>query len=553
MPGTTPAGILIVEDEAIVARDIQQTLAEQGYDPFAIAASAVEALSHSRDRCPDLVLMDIRIKGPDDGIVLAAALRERFSAPIVYLTAHADDAMLERAKSTEPYGYLIKPVKPAELKSTIEMALYKHRAERRLRERERFAALGTMAAGVAHELNNPLTVVVANAELVAHELERQRTHRKSVAPSQTDDGRRLDDTIDAHSDLRSAATRIARVISDIQSFSQAPPRSVQRANVTRAVERALRSTRAEIRSRARLLKRLSRVPDVRLDEERLVEVLVNLLSNAAQAIPPGYRRDNQISISTRDDLAGQVVIEVCDSGCGMSLDVQERIFEPFFTTRSVGAGKGLGLSVCHGLVTAVGGRLGVQSRVNQGSTFTVLLPALDQDAPSSVVDRASRWLRGKATPSSAPSSSALSSAPSSPVLASPVSRIRILAIDDEPVLLRSIRRMLIEHDVTCVEGARSALRLLEGGAKYDLILSDVMMPGMTGIDFYEELSRTRPEDAHKVVFVTGGTLNSKVSSFLWSVPNSRLDKPFGAEDVRRIIRNLAERDGRAEAVPGGAP
>jgi signal transduction histidine kinase len=538
MPGTTPAAILIVEDEAIVARDIQQTLAEQGYDPFAIAASAAEALSHSWQRCPDLVLMDIRIKGPDDGIVLAAALRERFAAPIVYLTAHADDATLERAKSTEPYGYLIKPVKPAELKSTIEMALYKHRAERRLRERERFAALGTMAAGVAHELNNPLAVVVANAELVAHELERQRTDQKSGALSQTDDGQRLDDTIDAQSDLRSAATRIARVISDIQSFSQAPPRSLQRANVKRAVERALRSTRAEIRPRARLVKRLSRVPDVKLDEERLVEVLLNLLSNAAQAIPPGHPRDNQISIATRDDPAGQVVIEVCDSGCGMSLEVQERIFEPFFTTKAVGAGKGLGLSVCHGIVTAAGGRLGVQSRVNQGSTFTALLPALDEDAPSSVVDRASRWLRGKST-TSAPLSS--------------VARIRILAIDDEPVLLRSIRRLLVEHDVTCVESARSALQLLEDGARYDLILSDVMMPGMTGIDFYEELARTRPEDARKVVFVTGGTLNSKVSSFLWSVPNSHLAKPFGAEDVRRIIRNLSERDGRTEAAPGSAP
>src|SRR5688572_9651243 len=112
MPGSARASILIVEDEAIVAEDIRQTLLNQGYDPFAVAASAEEAISHSLERCPDLVLMDIRIQGPFDGIAAAAALRERFDTPIVYLTAHADNRTLARAKSIDPYGYLIKPVKP---------------------------------------------------------------------------------------------------------------------------------------------------------------------------------------------------------------------------------------------------------------------------------------------------------------------------------------------------------------------------------------------------------------------------------------------------------
>jgi AmiR/NasT family two-component response regulator len=183
-----PASILIVEDEAIVAQDLRQTLLEQGFDAFAVASSAEEALARAADKRPDVVLMDIRINGGTDGIATARALRERFGTPVIYLTAHADAGTLERAKSTEPSGYLLKPVKSSELKISIELALHKQSSltrlqrtaedERRTHERidsvERLASLARMAAGVAHQINNPLSVVLANAELVARELERRR-------------------------------------------------------------------------------------------------------------------------------------------------------------------------------------------------------------------------------------------------------------------------------------------------------------------------------------------------------------------------------------------
>jgi two-component system cell cycle sensor histidine kinase/response regulator CckA len=130
--------VLIVEDERIIARDLQQTLAAMGYDAFAIASSADEALSRASERCPDLVLMDIRIKGPRDGIETATLLRGRFGVPVVYLTAHADEATIQRAKHSEPYGYLMKPARSAELRSTIEISIHKHGAEKQLRDRERW-------------------------------------------------------------------------------------------------------------------------------------------------------------------------------------------------------------------------------------------------------------------------------------------------------------------------------------------------------------------------------------------------------------------------------
>jgi len=132
---STAKTILVVEDERIVARDLQHVLSGFGYSVPATAASSEDAMRLAAEKCPDLVLMDIRIKGQRDGIETAAILRERFGVPIVYLTAHADDDAVAQAKKTEPYGYLIKPVRADELRSTIEIALYKHEMERRLRER----------------------------------------------------------------------------------------------------------------------------------------------------------------------------------------------------------------------------------------------------------------------------------------------------------------------------------------------------------------------------------------------------------------------------------
>src|ERR1043165_1408870 len=130
--------VLIVEDERIFAEDLQDSLTELGYDAFAIASSADEAVEQIAERCPDIVLMDIRIKGALDGIETAALLRKQFDVPVIYLSANTDRATLMRANTTQPYGYLLKPVKEAELLSALEVSLHRHAVERRLRQRERW-------------------------------------------------------------------------------------------------------------------------------------------------------------------------------------------------------------------------------------------------------------------------------------------------------------------------------------------------------------------------------------------------------------------------------
>jgi signal transduction histidine kinase len=528
-PAHAPA-ILIVEDEAIVAYDIQQTLLDLGYDAFAIAASADEAIARAEARRPELVLMDIRLKGNQDGISAALTLRKRFGAPVIYLTAHADDRTIERAKISEPYGYLLKPVSAPELKSVIELSLYKHARERQDQRRademraeeatqavaERLSSLGTMAAGVAHQLNNPLAVVVANAELVATQLKRQVLELRSGKVSAG--AERLDEALEVQAELQAAANQIARVVADVRAFARPAATPAGVGDVVSALDWALGECAQSIAERARLIKRVEAVPNVKIEHHRLRQVLLQLVTNAAQAITPGRPAGNELCVVVRAEPEQRVSIEVSDTGSGMRPEVLEHVFEPFFTTRSLGHGAGLGLSVCHGVVSAAGGSLSARSEPGRGSVFRLVLQAVAASSVSGVRPR--------------------SLSPGPP---QPATRRRVLVIDDEPALLRSMRRILSEHEVVCADSARQALRLLDDGARFDVIVSDLMMPGMTGIELYDELRERHPEAARRVVFVTGGTLSTKVDAFLCSIPNKRLEKPFVADDLRRTIVEMLGR------------
>src|SRR6185369_2574997 len=340
--------VLIVEDEQIVALDLQQTLEGLGYEALAIAATADEAISRVNERRPDLVLMDIRIKGKRDGIEVAQELSTRFSIPVVFLTAHADAGTVERAKLVEPSGYLVKPVKVAELHTVIELSLYKHQVAAHLRElqkqlefADRLASLGTMAAGVAHEINNPLAVVMANAAFLAEDL-------GTFDPAVPTDGRERDKILASIADIQSAAKRMERIVSDLRAFSQ--PKGASQLNeptdVRRCIEWAVRATAHEYRHRAKLTTEIAALPPLDADEMKLGQVLINLLLNAAHSIAPGNADRNEVNVSARTDPRGRALIEVRDTGSGIPDALRERIFEPFFSTKAPGTGTGLGLSIC---------------------------------------------------------------------------------------------------------------------------------------------------------------------------------------------------------------
>jgi nitrogen-specific signal transduction histidine kinase/CheY-like chemotaxis protein len=381
--------------------------------------------------------------------------------------------------------------------------------QKRLELADRLASLGTMAAGVAHEINNPLAVVVANATFLAEDL-------SELGRSDPSDAERLDGMAATIADLRSAADRIGRIAADLRAFSVPAVKTDQteQTDIRQCIEWAMRATAHEFRHRATLTTDIAAVPPVNVDEMRLGQVLINLLVNAAHAIPPGAADRNQVTVAAQTDTSGRAVIEVRDTGAGISSSVIEHIFEPFFTTKPAGQGSGLGLSICHGLIVAMGGEIQVDSTPDKGTVFRVLLPVAMPRAPSTAPPIAQ-------TP--------------------PPVRGRVLVIDDEEMILRVLTRILHDQDVHCTASAQEALSLLDSGQEFDLILSDLMMPTMTGMQFYEILLERHPELATRVVFMTGGVITPNVNAFLQSVSNPRLEKPFdGASLVKMVRTRVAE-------------
>jgi PAS domain S-box-containing protein len=368
---------------------------------------------------------------------------------------------------------------------------------------ERLVSVGTLAAGVAHEINNPLGYVMSNLDMLIEEI-------RALAGGSSSG--RMKELEEMALDAREGSERVRKIVRGLKTFSR--PEAERRAvmDVRPALELAVNMAFNEIRHRARLVKDYGDAPLVEVDDARLGQVFINLLVNAAQAIPEGHVDENEIRIMTSTDRAGRAVIDIRDTGPGMGEAVRERIFEPFFTTKAIGVGTGLGLSICHNIVASMGGEISVQSAPGRGSTFRVVLPAASvQRLADHATAPSNRAIQRKAT---------------------------LLVVDDEAAVGMALRRVLRDHDVTVVTKVKDALDLFRAGKRFDVIFSDLMMPEMTGMDFHAELARLSPEDAGRMVFVTGGAFTSAATEFLDRVANERLEKPFNAKEVRDLVQRL---------------
>ncbi len=237
----------------------------------------------------------------------------------------------------------------------------RRRIEQQLQLADRIASVGTLAAGVAHEINSPLTYVLANLELVSDQLQELDDDRLKQARTL------LEET-------REGALRISNILRDLKVFARPDEQRVTEVDVRTVIEMVSKMAMSEIKNRARFVTEFSPVPKVHANPSHLNQVFLNLLVNAAHAIPFGNVKGNEVRVTTSVDGAGHVVIEVADTGSGIDFDVIDRIFDPFFTTKDQRLGSGLGLSICHGLVTGMGGEITVDSIVGEGTTFRVVLP-----------------------------------------------------------------------------------------------------------------------------------------------------------------------------------
>jgi PAS domain S-box-containing protein len=379
---------------------------------------------------------------------------------------------------------------------------------------DRMASIGTLAAGVAHEINNPLAAVIANLEFIADTL---APDAKSLGEStgQGSEGRLREQLTGPVADARDAAERVRVIVRDLKVFSRSPADEARGpVNVEGVMESSLRMAWNEIRHHAVLLKQYDAVPEVEGNEARLGQVFVNLLVNAAQSLATETAERNEVTVRTRLEGA-RVIIEVGDNGPGIQPAIIARIFDAFFTTKPVGTGTGLGLAICQRIVTDMGGELTVASTVGIGTVFRVALPVVDAEqyrspAPAMV-----------------------------PLVAA--SRGRLLVVDDEPAVLRSVSRMLSrDHEVVALNDAREALALCVEGATFDLILCDLMMPHMTGMDLYRELLRVAPQQAERMIFVTGGAFTQAAQRFLADTTRQHVEKPFDFADLRAIVQRHLE-------------
>ncbi|HET9626693.1 MAG TPA: ATP-binding protein [Kofleriaceae bacterium] len=379
----------------------------------------------------------------------------------------------------------------------------RHRLRAQLMVSDRMASLGTLAAGIAHEINNPLSYVLGNLQMMKESL---------VTGGELLRGPELATAIH---DANDGAQRVRKIVQGLRSFSRAEEETRVQLAISDVIGAAIRLTANEVKHRAQLVCQLGATPKVVADDGRLTQVFINLIVNAAHAIPEGAWNDHRITVRTFTDDQGHAVIEIEDTGCGMSLEVQARAFDPFFTTKDVGSGTGLGLSICHGIIGALGGQIAIDSATGRGTRIRVVLPPAP--VPEPAVARV-------ATPSQSPVAH----------------RLRVLVVDDEPLVSDMLARVLRkDHEVVAVACGRSALDQIEGGTWFDAIVSDVMMPNMNGIELLDALVQLDPVQANRLIFLSGGVFTPETRARLDALGTLQLEKPISPKELRSAVMSVA--------------
>jgi two-component system, cell cycle sensor histidine kinase and response regulator CckA len=637
--------ILIVEDEGIIAADIQSRLERLGYKVPAIARSGEEALLFARSTPFDLVLMDIRLKGDIDGIATAQTMKTELEMPVVYITAHADEETINRATRTEPFGYILKPIRDSELRSAVQISIHKHEMERRLRTSEawlattlrsigegviatntdgevvfmnpvaeqltgwsgtdahgrllmevlalheestgapaenpivdllaaeapgapsrtnraytlasrtgasatielacfenrsdellgailvlrdiggrrdlerrvmqsqRMEAIANLAAGLAHDFNNQLTVILGCADELCESLPgaaRDRAfeikHAGSLATALT--SQLL--TLSRHQGMRPEPLNVNEAIAEMQP----------------AISSALGRMRILTTNLGPNLGR------VRADRNQLKQVLLNLSLNARDAMPLGG--ELRMETSNMDIQAGSPKAElfppgpyvrllVSDCGEGMDQDTLARIFEPFFTTKKPGFGTGLGLSMAHSIVVQSGGYITARSEVGLGTAFEILLPRLPAfQKLRDLEGHQSHAAGADATPT-------------------------ILLVEDEENVRRTMHKLFEQEGYRLLEardGEEAEVIAERYGEPIHILVTDVVMPGITGPQLAERLAAIRPDI--KVLFVSGYPHDIFQGEGTPNRQRNFLPKPFSAAELLGRVRALL---GAAAPVP----
>jgi PAS domain S-box-containing protein len=402
----------------------------------------------------------------------------------------------------------------------------RRRLQASLAQSERLASMGMLAAGVAHELNNPLVYVLYNLESLAGDLPPiadavRRCHaaleeRIGQAALRELLGREFtpaifEELLELAEAAVEGARRIKEITTGLATFSRVEQDELSEVKIGHAVECAVNMAHNELKYRARLVQDLGEVPPVVASEGQISQVFLNLLINAAQAIDEGDVQGNEIRVRTWVE-GDHACAEVSDTGRGIPREEMDRIFEPFFSTKGVGEGSGLGLAICRDIVTGLGGKIDVTSEVGRGSRFTVRLPvrAEARAARAVAVSRAE----------------------------GPAVHGRVLIVEDDEAVRAALGRMLGSHEVVSVASGEDGQSLLREDQAFDVIICDMMMPRMSGVDLHEWLAGQNPALAERVIFITGGAFTPRARAYLNRVENPTIKKPFDTPALKAMVSEM---------------
>ncbi len=402
----------------------------------------------------------------------------------------------------------------------------KRNLQAQLAQADRLSSMGMLAAGVAHEINNPLSYVLFNLETLAETLPDRFDAMRRLRARLDDlvDPAILEDVVgDSGEKLNAAAfdhvlarlkdalggtDRIREIARSLGTFSRVEQDQLVPVNLEHVIDAALNMAYNEVKYRARLVRDLAGTPTVLANEGRLSQVFLNLIINATHAIAEGDVESNEIRVTTWAE-GDEVCAEVRDTGSGIAPEHMDKIFEPFFTTKKVGVGSGLGLAISKSIVEGFHGTIQVSSEVGAGTRFTIRLPAGHEEP----------------------------AAPDTPPAATADSGIggRILIIDDDPSIRFAMSEVLSDYETVLASSGAEAMKILEADQAFDLILCDMMMPDITGMDLHRWLAEGQPRLAEQVIFVTGGAFTPRARDYLSKLDNRIVEKPIGVAALRKIV------------------
>ncbi len=515
------ATIMIVEDNTTVAEDARDCLESLGYGVTSIVASGEEAIATAEKEQPDAILMDIKLRGDMDGIEAAEQIHGRFGIPVLFLSAYSDSDLLGRAKKAGSFGYLVKPFEERELYAMLEMTLYKARADKERREMEsrlarsrKMAAIGRMAAGIAHHFNNSLYAIIGNLEMA----------REDLPPGSNV----LGFITEAEQSAR-RASELSRLMLTYLGQSRMETKSI---DLSKTVGSALEAIRKEVPPETTLVDHLPDAgPEISADPVQMKQVVRAIMDNAWQAVegktparvtvsvettrPPAIEERHRFPADWEGEAPTYACLTVSDTGNGMDEETIEAIFDPFFADNSTG--RGLGLPMVLGIVRAHGGCITVESDSGRGSAFRVFLPLASEPATPPGDGQPTRRERASLEGT-------------------------ILLVEDEK-MVRDLAGTMLERFgfdvISAGDGFEAIERFRRDPDRIRLLLCDLGLPGMDGWEILAKIRGIRPDIP--AILISGYDRSEAMAGSHPEQPQAFLQKPFKKNALKETIEQVLAR------------